>query len=299
MNVDLVDQFIACVSAKSEFQKKYLGDLELTMQEREELSNILMFFQKVQKQSFDELVDAYLFINEMVMEEQYYFVKNGSYRNHLFAEVNAQVYQNEDYMKKYMTGLVLSDYIWTQHIKIIRYFEEEISQFGKGERYLEIGPGFGQFLVRAVKSEYWNEYLAVDISPVSVENCKNYLKYSELSEEPVKVITQDFFQFESQMKFDCIVCGEVLEHIENPFLMLQKICSLLSADGQAFVTTVINSPAVDHIFLFSTVQEVIDFAQRAGFIVKEYICTTAGKMSIEKAEKRRFSMNIALVLQKR
>jgi 2-polyprenyl-3-methyl-5-hydroxy-6-metoxy-1,4-benzoquinol methylase len=118
-----------------------------------------------------------------------------------------------------MTGLALSDYIWIQHIKTIRYYEKFLTEQEHKDSYLEIGPGYGQFLIRSIRSGKWNEYLAVDVSPTSVEMCKKFLKCAGIS---ANVETRDFLAFEADRRFDCIVCGEVLEHVEQPGQMMKK-----------------------------------------------------------------------------
>lgn len=91
---------------------------------------------------------------------------------------------------------------------------------------------------------------------------------------------------------------EVLEYVEEPLKMLKKINSLLSHGGKAFITTVINAPAIDHIYLFSTPEEVLDMAGEAGFTVCDYICATEGDASMEKARKKKMTVNIAMILGK-
>lgn len=296
----LVNEFRERVVSKNEFQKKYLSVLDITSLEWGELEKVLEFLGKTLGQPVEYLADAYLFVNQMVLEEQYFFIRNGRYRNTTFEEVNCQVYQNQDYMTKYMTGLTIADYIWSHHLRLIRYFVEKLSVLAtEGESYLEIGPGFGQYLIRAVNSHRWKNYLAIDISSVSVQNCKRFLSFSgiELGSE-VCIREQDFLSFSVQKDFDCIVCGEVLEHVEEPLYMLEKMYSLLSSKGRIFITTVMNSPTVDHIYLFSARQEVIELVEKAGFIVEDYICTTVKNLTVEKAEKNRMPIYIALVLRK-
>ena len=170
---------------------------------------------------------------------------------------------------------------------------------GNGAHYLEVGPGFGQYLIRAIRSCQWDDFLAMDISPTSVQNCKRFLAFAGINEkENVTVEKQDFLQFSPQKKFDCIVCGEVLEHVEDPYHMLKKMHSLLSSSGCVFLTTVMNSPTIDHIYLFSTRQEVLELVQNAGFKVKEYICTTVKNLTVDEAEKKKMPVFIALILQK-
>jgi hypothetical protein len=73
---------------------------------------------------------------------------------------------------------------------------------------------------------------------------------------------------------------------------------LLSDDGRAFVTTVINAPTLDHIYLFSNVKQVLDLMHDSGLEVLDYYCAAAGDVALDKAEKKKKSINIALVLKR-
>ncbi len=300
----MTDQFIQMVSERNPFQKKLLKDWQIREEERQELESILEFYTAGQGYSMEYLVDAYTFINTMVMEETYFFERNKRYRNATFEEVNEIVYQNEEYMKKYMIGLCISDYIWIQHLEMIRWFEQILQEKTSKrqaetseQRYLEIGPGLGQYLIRALKYGGFDDYLATDLSPTSVEQCKRYMNYRGIDETAYQITQKDFFEFSSEKKYDCIVMGEVLEHVEQPLEMLKKIRSLLKEQGMAFITTVINAPAIDHISLFRSEEEVLTLAREAGFVVQDHICVTAGGIPMDRAVKRRYAINIAMVLK--
>ncbi len=293
---DLVKTFIAKVSENNMFQKKYLENWKAEESEKEELNILLHYFMDELHYNMDFIIDTYLFIINMVAEETYFFLKHGKYRNSTFEEANKMVYSNQEYMEKYMMGLSISDYIWISHIKMLRYFTENSKRFA-GKRYLEIGPGFGQYLVRALLHCDFREYHACDISKTSVEGSNRYLRYRNFADK-CEVIQQDFFQFDPDDKFDCIVMGEVLEHVEQPGRMLEKIFDLLQKKGKAFITTVINAPAVDHIFLFSSIEQVLDLAKDAGFVVLDYLCTTEGDVPLEKQIKKKQTINIAMILER-
>ncbi len=295
--MDQIQEFITQVSKKNEFQKKYLENWKATDEEKQELDTILHFFKEEFQYDMDFITDAYLFINNMVMEETYYFARHGNYRNSTFEEVNKIVYDNPEYMEKYMMGLSISDYIWINHIKMLRYFEEN-NRILSGRRYLEIGPGFGQYLVKALTNCDFLEYHACDISETSVRRSNQYLRYRKLAQS-CQVEKKDFYQYETNFKFDCIVMGEVLEHVERPQEMLEKIYDLLDETGKAFVTTVINAPAVDHIFLFRSIDEVLDMAKKIGFSIFDYMYATEGDIPLEKAVKRKQAINIAMILDKK
>lgn len=294
--IDLVQMFIDKVSEKDELQNKYLKNWNVTDLERNELNTVLHFFIEEFHYDMNFIVDTYLFINNMVMEETYYFIRHGKYRFSTFAEVNKLVYNNPVYMEKYMMGLSISDYIWTNHIKMLRYFEENNKIF-TGERYLEIGPGFGQYLVRALLNCNFKAYFACDISKTSVEGSNKFLRYRNLADKCF-VEEKNFFEYTSEEKFDFIVMGEVLEHVETPLSMLKKIYELLEKGGKAFITTVINAPTLDHIYLFSNMEEVLELAQRGGFSIIDYTYATEGDVVLEKAVKKKQAINIAMILEK-
>lgn len=294
-----VEKFIEIVSQKNRLQKKYLKRWEGTEKEKKDLENLLNFYISQYHYSLDYLAESYLFLNSTMMEEERYFYKHGKYRNSSFQEVNRLVYQNSEYMERYMCGLAISDYIWMNHIKLLRYFETNLYQF-TGDQYLEIGPGFGQYFIKAIQKDKFKKYLAVDISPTSVQKSRDYLQYHGfLCGDQYDVRLKDFLEFTSKDRFDCIVMGEVLEHMEQPEKALEKICFLLRDNGKAFLTTAINSPALDHIYHFPTIKSVLDMVEKTGFVVEDSICAAAGNVSLEKAEKIKSSINIGMILGKR
>ena len=294
---ELTQTFIAKVIDRNELQRKYLDKWEATESEKQELDIILRFFLEELGYELDFIVNAYLFINQMAMEETYYFVQHGRYRNSSFEEVNKIVYDNSEYMEKYMIGLAISDYIWINHIKTLRYFVENINSF-YGDRYLEIGPGFGQFLVKVLLYHKFKVYDACDVSKTSVNRCNKYLKYRGFSDRCV-VVWKDFFEFSGSREYDCIVMGEVLEHVEQPALMLRKLHELLSQDGRSFVTTVINAPMIDHIALFESIEQVLTLVGEAGFTVLDYMCATEGDIPLQQAIIKKRAINIAMILKKK
>jgi 2-polyprenyl-3-methyl-5-hydroxy-6-metoxy-1,4-benzoquinol methylase len=167
----------------------------------------------------------------------------------------------------------------------------------KNRRYLEIGPGFGQYTIRSVRSGLFQECIACDISKTSVDVCKEFMEYCGY-EQVCKIQQKNFFDFLDKDKFGFIVMGEVLEHVENPLEMLKQIHFLLDQKGMAFITTVINMPIIDHIYLFDTVESVLDMMQQAGFEIIEFRCETLRGESVEKAIRKKEGITIALLLQK-
>jgi 2-polyprenyl-3-methyl-5-hydroxy-6-metoxy-1,4-benzoquinol methylase len=90
--------------------------------------------------------------------------------------------------------------------------------------------------------------------------------------------------------------GEVLEHVEAPLAFLAKIRSLAAPGGFVFVTTAINAPAVDHIWLFRSPAEVTAMAAAAGLRVTAELVVPYTGLSLEESLRTRMPINIALAL---
>lgn len=301
MNKQLLNTFFEQLALKDAFQKKYIANWEEKYEgnELEDFCQLLSFYIDVEHKTMDEIIDGYMFINNMVKEEQYFFVNNGRYRYSKFSEVDDAVYGNAKYMSRYMLGLTISDYVWIQHMKMVRFFESAFLPEAGGE-YLEIGPGYGQYTKRALKSGKFEKVLACDLSAESVRGCKAFLQYQEdFNEKGTSwdILHMDFNDFEENKYFDTIVMGEVLEHVENPLQILKSIKKHLSENGRAFITTVINAPALDHIYLFSTIEEVKQLVYDAGLDIEDYVTFAAGDMAIEKAEAKKRTIDIALIVK--
>jgi 2-polyprenyl-3-methyl-5-hydroxy-6-metoxy-1,4-benzoquinol methylase len=145
----------------------------------------------------------------------------------------------------------------------------------------------------------FEHYTAVDISKTAVELTQDYIRYSmpECSKR-YSVIYEDIFRWETAQQFDMVVMGEVLEHVENPGAFLQRIYRLAADDACIFITTAINAPQPDHIYLFNNLQEVTALIERERFSVVDSVVVNANNLPLEKAEKRKVAINVGFILKK-
>lgn len=291
-------EFLAIVSRENFLQGKYLRKYEgtLTLEEKADIQSLLGFYRH-QGASAEQIAEAYLFFIDMVMQETMYFYENDDYRYHTFEEVAQEVYFDESYMTRYMMGLALSDYLLNVHRGGMQWFSDLIGK-DYGERYLEIGPGHGAFFCKAMKTSQCKSFLGVDISAASVAMTKKYLQY-RLGKVPenCQIVEKDFFTFGSEEKFNVIVMGEVLEHVEKPLIFLEKIRDLAAPGALIFLTVPINMPVRDHIYLFRTKEQLFALVEEAGLKIKEYRLFTHNSHTVEKAEARKEPIMAAMVLQ--
>ena len=291
-------KLIDYIGNKDSLQQKYLRNVigAMAEEETEELEAILDFF--LRDNTIEGLGDAYLLFLDNTWEETKYFITEGHYRHSSVSEVIEKVYYNEKYMKQYMIGLQLSGYLWKTHKIINSWYKEKLKAF-KGNYYLEIGPGHGQYFLEAMNLHNFKHYVGIDLSPTSIELASRYIgKFVEDKTVDNSLICRDFLEMQFHNVFDGVCIAEVLEHTEKPEKILQKIYDLTTIGGNVYVSVPINGPAIDHIYLFASIEEFLELVKSVGFVVKDYIyATEADNISYEEALKRRCTILLAVHLQ--
>ncbi len=294
----MIKEFLDYVAIKNPFQEKYLLESmkEINDYEKNKLDKLLRFY--TQKHTVEEIGDAYLKWVEVLMEEQKYFLQNKCYRHKALSEMK-YLYEDGVYMTSYMLGLGVSTYVWNLHRDMMRFFIEKLKDIPSRGRYLEIGPGHGEHFVHALEFTDLDEYIGVDISDTSVEMTKAFIAHSMPdSKKNYQVINKDFFEYSDDEKFDVIVMGEVLEHVEEPLQFLKKIYSVASNHAYIYITTAINAPQPDHLYLFRNLDEVEALFNEAHLEVTDYIAVTTNNMPLEKAIKKGRTVTVAYTLKK-
>ena len=292
----LIDEIVALNIMQKAFIQSCLESL--TAEEIEHLNNYIDFLITKENLSVSFIAACYDLIVKDTLREQIYFLRHKRYRYSSYAEVAGSVYLNDDYMTKYMYGLAITSFLWPQHCQMKRWFSDRIPKDRKG-KYLEIGPGHGYYFMDAQKKTSFESFTGVDISPTSIRLTKSILEsgfFGKFSNYELKLI--DFLAVDLQEKYDAVVMGEVLEHVENPVAFIKKINECSAGDAFIYITTVINAPAIDHIALFKNVEDLDTCVKDGGLKLKEYFLTASNnKLSVEENLKQLLPVNIAMVLQ--
>lgn len=246
--------------------------------------------------TFDYAIDCYLQMLADVNFESMHFLETGEYTSKSFDEVNKRVYDNPEVMEYYMHGLLMSQFLWKQHYDILLWFNKVISNnAGNIKNYLEVGGGHGLYISEAIK------IIGNDINYDLVDISKSSIAIAEkmISNENVKMMLTDIFEYFPAKKYDFITMGEVLEHVEDPVMLLQKLHTLLGENGKLIITTPTNAPAIDHIYLFKNADDIRNVISEAGFNIEEELCIYSEDVSPEIAEQFKISMMYAGVLVKK
>jgi 2-polyprenyl-3-methyl-5-hydroxy-6-metoxy-1,4-benzoquinol methylase len=296
---DLVGELARRIAKANPMTARMLGAaLEgLSAEEHGEFETYLAYTLSTGR-DLDEVTEAYNTLLRDTMKEQIFFKRHGRYRHSRYDEVAASVYLNDDYMTRYMLGLAVSTYLWPNHLAIHRFFRAALASAPAGD-YLEVGPGHGAFFMAAARSGRFRSCLGVDLSPTSIELTRQLLSSPHFGGfQNFELREADFLAASlPDQAFNAIVMGEVLEHVEAPARFMARLRELAAPGAFVFVTTAINAPTIDHIYLFETPEAVRDMVTVAGFAIRaEQLCPYVGK-TLEATMTERLPVNIALVLE--
>ena len=296
---------IDSIIQKSPFQKKRL----LAFLEEKDVS----FFQKAEKFAqeytgylaargipLDYAIDAYLGLCGDMMTCHLKFIKTGCYGLDSRDTINEKLYQDETAMTAYMIGLAFSQFLWASHYDFLMLFSRHLQGSSlKIRNYLEIGPGHGLYLKESLA------YLrpecgiaAVDISRHSIRITKSMMEHFGHKCRGIRYETADILDYEYGRPFDFVTMGEVLEHIERPQLLLDKLRMMLAPGGASFISTCVNCPARDHVYHFRSVEDIRHMLRYHGFRCIQELVRPSEELSMEEALEKKVAINYAAIIER-
>lgn len=300
------DSIIELIYKESPLQRKKIESHfnlrdDRFFKEAEEFSVEYMGYLQQQGIDLTATVGSYLKLCTDMMRSQVKFLRTGKYPVELAEESLAQVYSNEAEMKPYMIGLAISQFIWKTHYDIFKFFVDYLSSLKSPIRtYLEIGPGHGLFLRKAMEllSDV-SKYVVVDISPTSIDITKSIIEYFGNENKSIEYHQADFNDFVYTEKCDFITAGEVLEHVDDPQKLVKKISSLLTDEGCAFISTCVNCPAIDHVYHFKKVEEIGDVLDAGGLAIEKEAILPVEDLPLEEVIEKKITINYCAILKKK
>ncbi len=296
----LFDRILELIYEKSPLQKKrleeYIGTRDGFFRGlAEDFARSFLAYLRAEGIPLEYAVDSYLDMCKEFLIEQLHFSKTGKYSCESSLAARSEVYENRDRMNSYMHGIIISIFLWKSHYLMFEYFIKEALSVGAIKRGLEIGAGHGLFLSQAMKKFPEAVFKVVDISPVSISIASKLTRHTTPSPERIEFVNSDIREFESGEKFDFIIMGEVLEHVEDPLGLLKRIRSLITGDGRLFLTTCANAPAVDHVYCYESVAAISGMIEEAGFRVAGELPLSAEGVPREKWEELKTPVNYAAI----
>lgn len=204
------------------------------------------------------------------MKLQKKFDKTGAYISKRYEDIARDVYTNQDYMfSLYLPGLLLSHYLWPHEYQQLLQFHGSFVPLlqGSGARlFYDVGVGTGFYskeLLHALPDMYGKGY---DISPFSLEHASRLVSTWGHADR-YRCVQQDILTEPPVEKADCIMCVEVLEHLEDPKTFLKGLREIVRQGALGFITAAVNAPNADHIYLYRSVSDLAMELHQAGFWV--------------------------------
>lgn len=214
-------------------------------------------------------VDGYAFFTLEVNRAQQEYERTGHYKVSTFAEADALVYQQPDYMRHYYWGVFAILFCWPHYVELMDFYINRFVSRLEGQRLIEIAPGHGAWGVIAVKLTPGMLLEGWDISPTSMEMAPRMANGAGVGDRCSYRVADATKIDHDRSRFDAAVCCFMLEHLEQPGDFLKGLAPALKPGGTAFITLALTAGQPDHIYEFKLETEGLIMAEAAGFDVVE------------------------------
>lgn len=112
---------------------------------------------------------------------------------------------------------------------ILNWYPDRVMSLAKGDSLLELGIGHGYSTSRF--SKHFKRHLVIDGSSEIIR------QFQETFPDCSASIVENYFEtFETSERFDVIVMGFILEHVDNPELILSRYKKFLKPNGVIYLT---------------------------------------------------------------
>lgn len=245
-----------------------------------------------------EHAEHYRWLCDRIKEEELAFARTERYRYSTFAETNANVYSNPDFMHRYMDGLLYSHVLWFMHLSSLHFFIQRLgARVKEGGRVLEVGSGHGLLLYLCLSELKMGEATAWDLSQVSLEQTKSALARLGTLDN-ARFAVQDMHKAEPGGEpFDLIILSHLLEHLEDPVDALKRLKPLVGKRGCVYVNVPLNAPMPDHLILLRSPTEAEQLLVDGGFRVVESSSHTTQGVTLSRALKQRTAVTCSIIAE--
>jgi SAM-dependent methyltransferase len=142
----------------------------------------------------------------------------------------AAIIRNSAVLRRGFYFLLDLFFLRSWHIrKILRKYGSEKEKAGKWN-LLDAGCGFGQY-DRFILSQFNNVKVhAVDVKEDYLNDCRHYFR-KEIGQNSISFAEADLLEFDSEKKFDFVICIDVLEHIDEDRKVIENLKDVLKEGG--------------------------------------------------------------------
>jgi SAM-dependent methyltransferase len=119
-------------------------------------------------------------------------------------------------------------YDFDNEILLTWYPHRVLHHAGAARSLLELGLGHGY--ATDIFSRHFTRHVVVEGSPAVIQNFHDQNPVCK-----VEIVEAWFESYATDERFDVIVMGFILEHVEDPILILRRFCRLLTPGGKLFL----------------------------------------------------------------
>lgn len=223
-------------------------------------------------EGLDHAVDAFAQTSIEFLRLQARFVKTGTYARSTAVGLHDELYGDPEEMDGYyLDGLAMTYALWPNHARLLDFLVQGfVPALPSRGTLLEIGPGHGLLGHTVLTAQPEMAYTALDISASALAYVNR--AFQAMSHAPPDLIEGDATDQSDPAipsGVDAIICCEVLEHVDDPVSILVSIRERLGDGGRAFISTVANLEAIDHVYLFDDPDHIRSAIAEAGLEIIE------------------------------
>jgi len=233
----------------------------------------------VASRSSDDLeteIEAFATTSMDFLRLQARFMRTGRYARASADGLVEELYGDPEKMRGYyLDGLALTYALWPNHAKMLAFMGERFLPLLDGvHRVAEVGVGHGLLAAQMLGRNSALDYVGVDISQSALDYAADALKRAGCDDGRTRMVLADAMSGElgdiaGGGGFEALVCCEVLEHVDEPERLLRSLAGAMAPGAVAFMSTVANLEADDHVYLFNDADHIRAMLQANGWVIVE------------------------------
>lgn len=220
----------------------------------------------------DHAIEAFAITSVEFLRLQARFRQTGRYALTSAASLHDELYGDAEEMGGYyLDGLAMTYALWPNHARMLTFLRDQyVPRLPTRGTVLEIGPGHGLLGHTVLRHRPALRYVGLDISGPALDYVRTAFEVwgHDGSFELVEGDATDLSAARIPTDVDALVCCEVLEHVDEPERILVAIRERLGSNGLAFLSTVANLEAIDHVYLFDDPDHIRRTIEAAGLTIE-------------------------------
>lgn len=245
-----------------------------------------------------KLIEGYCLFVVDVNRSQKFYESTGRYLNNSYEDVFNVTYNSPDFMNLYHWGVFTTTFAWQHHLEIYKFYRDNFLNIllkSDAGTIIDLGCGSGVWHFLALRRLPGWSTTAVDISETSI-SLSQKMAIKVIPSRNINYVIADAITWNAQQNFDVGISFFLLEHLENPSLLMNNFCRLIKPGGFGFLTCALTAAEIDHIYEFKRESEVVILAENAGFRVIKAFSSAPDSIP---HNRRYLPRSLCLVLQRR